>query len=200
VGSDLQQNRYDQLIRRVGGIIGPGSKVAEALAELFPVIDVENVPGELLILGQTALCIGSTSIVAAPGEFPVVQLFNPTGSGNIIAVDRIDIGTTSTQTLAFGMNNAQEPGAGFKQFLDARKGLFPLPIGEIGADSNVAAQVGVGRWAVTGSVPFSVQPPRTAAVLSPGTGVNIGGFAATTSLFVTFWWRERVGEASELNL
>ncbi len=48
MGQELQQNRYDQLIRRVGGIIGPGSKVVEALGELFPVIDVENVPGELL--------------------------------------------------------------------------------------------------------------------------------------------------------
>ncbi len=199
MGSDLQQNRYDQLLRRVGGIIGPGSKVAEVLAELFPVIDVENVPGELLLLGQTNICIGSTSLTPDAGRFALIQLFNPVESGKLISVERIDISVSVTQTVSFGMNNAIESGSGFKQFRDARKGLFPLPTGLIGAGSAVGRQVGVGIWRVTGNQPLTIDLPKLAGVLSPGTGMNVGAQTVDTALFATFWWQERIAEASELN-
>jgi len=56
--TELQQNRYDQLLRRVGDLKGPGSKVNDVLQELFPTIDVENVPGELLFLMGTHIGLG----------------------------------------------------------------------------------------------------------------------------------------------
>ena len=38
--SQLQQSRYDQLLRRVGDLKGPGSKVNDVLHELFPMFDL----------------------------------------------------------------------------------------------------------------------------------------------------------------
>jgi len=89
VTNEIQQNRYDQTLRRVTGIIGPGSKVAEVLTELFPVIDVERVPGELLILGGTDLAAGGASLDGGPGNSSEINLHNPPGSGKIITCTQI---------------------------------------------------------------------------------------------------------------
>ena len=65
---EVQQNRWDQLIRRVSGSIGPGSRVSETLSELLPVMDVERVPGELLRLMGTDVAMASeTMMEKGPG-------------------------------------------------------------------------------------------------------------------------------------
>ena len=84
--TELQQNRYDRLLRRVGGLIGAKSMVNDALGELFPMLEVENVPGELLALLGTQLGWCSASLGPSVGNFNHHQLFNPADSGVVITV------------------------------------------------------------------------------------------------------------------
>jgi len=199
--SDLQQTRYDQLVRRVGGIIGPGSKVSEALSELFPVIDVERVPGELLALGQTQLCLGSSVITGAAGEVGRIQLFNPVGSGKLISVSSCIITSTAAQTIRYATTiNALTTGVGTEVFRDRRLAASSRPSGQIRTESTVAFTDAHGQFRQIPNAPKTLEDENTVAVLPPGTGFEVGAGTIVTLIMVTFNWRERVVLESELLL
>ncbi len=198
--NELQQTRYDQIIRRVGGIIGPGSKVAEALSELFPVIDVERVPGELLLLGQTALCLGAGSITGAVGEAARIQVFNPAGSGKLVAVSSTVLSTATTQQMRFATTNtALTTGLGTEVFRDRRLPGTSRPVSQIRTDSTVAKTDAHGQFRVLANTPHELPDENTVAVLPPGAGFEVGADTFNTNIVVTFFWRERVALESELN-
>lgn len=198
--SEIQQNRYDQLIRRVGGIIGPGSKVAEVITELFPVIDVERVPGELLWLAGTRVAFGGGVAQSAVAERQAWQIFNPADSGHIITVTRASLASNFAEVFSMDMTTTQfisQPGT--ETFRDSRGGSSS-PVGTIGEQSaaggvsqNFSAAVGIAE-------PYIWEDPNGIAVLLPGSGLNIGGDITNSTLSAGFFWRERVAEESELNV
>jgi len=199
--TELQQTRYDRLIRRVGGLIGPGSKVGEVISELFPMIDVENVPGELLLLGGTRLCIGSASHTGAAGERPRIQLFNPVDSQVLIAVSSVIISSLNSETVRWALTETQLPtGTGFQRFRDLRLPRTSLPTGGIFIDSLVAIVESDGQARILGGEPFTLEDGNSVAVLPPGSGMNVGIEDVADTFFATFYWRERSAEQSELNL
>jgi len=198
--SDLQQTRYDQLIRRVGGIIGPGSKVSEALSELFPTIDVELVPGELLLLGGTSICQGSATLTADAGERPRIQLFNPVGSGLLATVTTVMASTSSTTTFRVATNNtALTDGVGTEVFRDRRRAGTDLPTCQIRTDSTVAAVDAHLTFLGLSNINQILKDPNTMAVLPPGSGIEVGTTTLAGNLTCNYLWRERVAEQSELN-
>ena len=197
--SFLQQTRYDQLIRRVGAIVGPGSKVSEALSELFPVIDVERVPGELLILGQTNLCLGSSTVLGAAGETPRIQLFNPAASGKLISISTCIISSLQSQEIRFATTTtALTTGVGTEVFRDRRLSATGRPSGQIRTDSTVARTDANGAFRTLANSPRFLEDLNTVAVLPPDTGFEVGAVDFATQIWVTFFWRERVAEQSEL--
>jgi len=200
VTNELQQTRYDRTIRRVGGIIGPGSKVAEALGELFPVIDVERIPGELLALGGTGLAQGSSILTAAAGERPSIMLFNPVDSGKLITVTTVFVSSSTGQIIRWNVNTTPLAvtvvGA---QFRDGRLGIGTIPAGTILEESKVATTVTRGQGRVLSGDMFQIKDDNSVAVLSPGSGMEVGGANVATTLNVSFAWRERAAEQSELN-
>jgi len=197
--SDIQQNRYDQTVRRVCGLIGPGSKVAEALTELFPVIDVERVPGELLLLGGTALCFGGAGVTGAAGERPRIQLFNPVNSGKIISVSSVVINSTAVIIIRATVGTiALTNGVGTERFRDTRLGGVARPAGQIRTDSTVAITDATLQFRTVANTPFFFDDENTVAVLAPGSGLEFGSFSVATTIEGNFFWRERVAEESEL--
>ena len=198
--NELQQTRYDRLIRRVGGIIGPGSKVAEALSELFPVIDVERVPAELLVLGGTSLALGSTVIASIAAERPAAQLFNPAGSQKIITVTHVYVSTNQAQQIRWNINATELLNVIVgSQFRDSRLGIGTIPTGIIRDESKAASTVARGQARVISGETLHLTDENAVAVLSPGFGLEVGGANVLTTLNVSFDWRERPAEASELN-
>ncbi len=196
---ELQQNRYDQLIRRVGGVIGPGAKVAEVLPELFPVIDVERVPGELLALGATFLAWGSEDITAAAAELPKVQLFNPVASGKLVTCSSAILSVSSNGTVRWNIEAVPLTTASLNiRFRDSRFTGTERPVAQVRERSDPAATTAVGRVRLTGNLPFFLEPQNPVAVLSPGFGLTFQGETAQSFLAVTFFWRERVALESEL--
>lgn len=198
--TELQQNRYDQLLRRVGGLIGPGSKVSEVISELFPMIDVENLPAELYVLEGTALAFRGTNIVAGAGLVNASQLSNPAGSGKLITVTSITI----SLNLQGRVNISLLPGLlansnGNGEFRDRRiqAGGPGAAIGNTRIETGLVVNAGVPIQIQTETA-FTLDDPNGIAVLAPGDRLTIGTVDVARRLIVSYFWRERVAEQSEL--
>lgn len=198
--SELQQNRYDQLIRRVGGIVGPGSKVSEALTELFPTLDVENVPAELLWLMGTRICQGGGRITAVAGQAGRMQLFNPVGSGKLVILTDVHFASALTTTAMwaitptiFGVPTSTEV------FRDTRELPPTAPTAQMHAQTSIALSGGTSQTRVLGSTDLHIHDENSIAVLAPGTGFQIGSGTFNSDVWIGMMWRERPAEQSELN-
>ena len=199
--SELQQNRYDQLLRRVGGLIGVGSKVSEVITELFPMFDVENMPGELLRLAGTRICFGGGTLAAAAGVAATAVLENPGGSGMLITLERIDVASQQDITLRWGAINgfrATAVGIGTEIFRDLREFPPDQPTANVRQIAEVALASGTNQTRVRANQPWIIEAPNSVCVLAPGTSFEIGSGINNTSFFYGFSWRERPAEQSEL--
>jgi len=198
--SEIQQNRYDRLLRRVAGIIGPGSKVSEVLTELFPVLDVESVPSELLILAGTKTAFGGGSITAAAGESPKMGVFNPLGSNTIITITDVYATTnTANNIFRWGLNTNQLANSiATETFTDTRNPVAQRPVGQVGTESAVALANATGQVRLDADILLHLEGKNDVAMLRPGVGFELGNSVVVSRLFVTFYWRERPMESSEV--
>lgn len=199
--TELQQNRYDALMRRVGDLKGPGSKVNDVLEELFPVLDVENVPGELLLLMGTTIGFGGGVLAAVAAQSGKFQLFNPVGSGKLVTITKVYFVCQATgpvrwatSTIAFGA------GIGTETSRDTRRIAADQPIANVRQLSAVAAAGAISQIRNPADTPFILSDRNGVAVLAPGTGFEIGSAVLNASTAGSFQWRERVAEPSELNV
>ncbi len=198
--TEIQQNRYDQLIRRVNNIVSPGSMVNDALAELFPMIDVEGNRGELQLLAGTRLCLGASSLTAAAGQTAKIQVFNPVDSGTIITITRVIISSGVVQTIRWAEEATERAtGVTTQVFRDSRLPVIGRPIGAIFQESSAGFPDANGATVILANVPFILEDPNDVQVLAPGAGFTVGHTTVATPLSVTFYWRERVAEPAELN-
>jgi len=199
--SEIQQNRYDQLLRRVTGAIGPGSKVNDALTELFPMIDVENLPGELFLLSGTRLGFGGTSLGSAAGEFSSIQLFNPVDSQHIVTLQTVLWSSTTTQTVLFGIDTpVLTTATAAERNRDGRAGLLAtLTVAQVRRQSLVAVGPATSQTRTLADTIVTLDDRNSVAVLPPGTGFSMTGATAATQTNCTFFWRERPAGPSELN-
>lgn len=198
--TEIQQNRYDQLIRRVNNIVSGGSMVGDALSELFPTIDVERVPGELLILMGTRIGAGRGNVNAGAGVRPQIQLFNPGGSGTIITVTTLIVSTVEAQTLSWAIGDAALTTLSARGSLRdsrVRATASNTAVGEIRFQSTAVPIGGETELISLGSTSHKISDENGVAVLSPGFGLGVEGTTLATQIIAAFYWRERTMEASE---
>ena len=198
--NDLQTARYDGLIRRVGGLLGGGSKVTESLSELFPMIDVENLPAELLFLAGWTTGMNTAVQAATVGETSRMQVFNPVGSGKIAVLTDLHIQSATGVALFVDWQINETPFASLFPGItrDTHAGFqrpTALSTGVLATGNTVTA----GRFLLPASETFHFHLENGIAVLAPGTGVEFGTFADNQELSATFIWREREALSSELN-
>ncbi len=199
--TELQQSRYDGLMRRVGDLKGPGSKVNDVLEELFPTIDVENVPGELLLLMGTRICWGGGALSAVAAEAGKYQLFNPAGSGKLVTITGVHFSAAAAVAARWGLNTVSFGAAvGTQTFRDGRNLTSGSPSALVRQLSIAALASGQNLTRILADTDFYLRDPNGVAVLSPGTGFEIGSSVVNVTTTGTFSWRERVAEPSELNL
>ncbi len=197
--ANLQQTRYDKLIRRVANIVGAGAIVTETLQEVFPVLDLENVPGELMVLGGWRLAHRGTDITAGGAQQTASQLFNPVDSGQVIVVTRVIVTLDALDTLGMRLDTTPLTSSnGFGQFRDARAG-DPITDASVG-NTRIQTPLAItplAEFRVAGDDPFFLEDKNDVAVLMPGNGLTFGTGGNGRRLLVSYWWRERVLEAAE---
>jgi len=199
--AELQQHRYDAMMRRVGDLKGPGSKVAEVLSEVFPIVDLEKPPPELYGLGGTQLAFGGTSRTAIPAEAAKVQIFNPVDSGKVMTVTTLIVSVSASDGFRWGVTNAPlDTLPQLQRLRDQRFGFTTLPSGQIQTESSVGFAPGTIVIQCQTNVPFLITDIDGLAVLSPGTGLQMSPRSVNTTINVGFYWRERVMEPSEVTL
>jgi len=200
--TELQQNRYDQLLRRVGDLKGPGSKVNDALSELFPMIEVEDTVPELLALGGWRLAWQSTERPAAVAAVTAHQLFNPVDSGVIAAVTGISLQSDVNTRVQGGINQTPLGGTPIRgAFRDSRFGGDRLTTLTTEHIDNLAVGVAVG-WHIHAQAleTYLLRDDNGLVVLAPGSGLVFQSTSINVRLTLSWYWRERVAEASELDL
>lgn len=201
--SQIQQGRYDALLRRVADLKGPGSKVNDVLEELFPMFDVENIPPELYILAGTDLCFGGGRANGSPGNAGRAQLFNPAGSGKIITITTANFSADGGTIIRWGRRDVElTTHLQTQLFRDTRKagtGVLNLPVGQIRTQASVALANATGQQFVLPLTAVNLEDVNGFAVLGPGTGFEIGLDTQDKNASFFFYWRERVAEPSELN-
>jgi len=196
--TEIQQNRWDRLVRRVAGIVGGGSQVNDTLNELFPTIDVENVPGELLALANMRLGWVSGRLAPAAADRNLHQLWNPANSGTLVVVTQVATFGLSTTDFRFS-NFIGELAtlAGNERPRDTRRGVL----------SEMTAQHRTDQSTVSGGLDFRVRAlanktefvrdSNGVAILFPNTGLTVVCQTLNVDSTVGFMWRERAFEPSE---
>jgi len=198
---EVQQTRWDRIIRRVSGSVGPGSRVSETISELFPMIDVERVPGELLLLGGTGIAFGGGTITSIVAEFPTAQLFNPIDSSNLVTITGVRVSFLGSTTVRWGLTSTQRGTViGTQTFRDTRRLSPTQPIAQVSQDSDPSLATGTNLSRLTTNDILHLEDPNGVVVLAPGTGFDIGGSGTNSTIFYSFNWRERPAEESELSL
>lgn len=199
--SEIQQNRYDQLLRRVCNLVGPGSKVSWSVGDLLPVLDVEDPPLELHVLMGSRVCLGRIEVAAGgAGNFSQVIL-NAPASGAIARVVCLFIRQVGfARDVFFGSTQqAAGPLAGSSAFADGR----------VFGQGTTYKVTGFNNLLATGGGFFGIhvpadgilfQPPHGIAVATPEAGFQVSSETANTPLDVSLLWIERVAQQSELNL
>jgi len=197
--TELQQNRYDQLLRRVGDLKGPGSKVNDALTELFPMIDVENVPSELLLLSGTRLCIGRGFEAALAANFGQIMLRMPGGTGSIATILSVIVFSPTAQALTLGPTLNTYTNTEVEAFTDGR--IFGQgTVAKVLGDRLLVVGSNFMHHQVNGVDATVYTPPRGFAVVTPGTAFSVSNTVVNTAIEVSFLWTERVGQPSEFSL
>jgi len=196
--TELQQNRYDQLLRRVGDLKGPGSKVNDVLQELFPTLDVENVPGELLFLMGTRIGWGATAKSPTAGKKAGIQLFNPLDSGQLIVVSTMFIFSSSTGNGSLALTEtALATNTAIPRLRDTRIGFTPAGVAQLRTSPDAVPGSSM-LIQVSSLFTLPITDGNSICVLSPGSGITCVG-DTDQNIKVTFLYRERIAEPSELN-
>lgn len=196
---DLQQARYDQLVRRVGALYGGGSKVVEVLPEVFPVLELEDTTPELLALSGWRIAWQNIIQNAVLLETSATQLSNPVGSGIIAAVTQLMIRTDTTTSVQMLVTDTLFTSPAIRGlFRDGRLGGNRNTALELRSDSNIATGAGI-RFRSIGNGPESIRDDNGLVVLPPGTAFQVGTVDDNIQLETNFFWRERTAQESELN-
>ena len=197
---EVQQTRWDRIIRRVSGSIGPGSRVSETLSELFPVLDVERLPSELLLLGGVQLVMGECSPGNLAANFAQAMIRNPLGSAALITVTQIAVASGTSQIIGLGVTNNVLTAAGSQTIRDGRRGPAGVPVGTCLEERLLVAGPVFYRFDVVAGETYTMKDPNDIAVLAPGTALSVTATTINTNLRVGFLWRERPAEESELSI
>lgn len=195
---EVQQTRWDALVRRVSGSIGPGSRVSETISELFPVLEVENTTPELIALSGWRTAWQSTERPPSAGNESASALHNPPASGVIATVTQVILRATLANTIVQMETEISTIGgtqvAGL--FRDIRFGTGRDTT--LTVTSNDASSVGGGLRIFVGTDIVSIRDDNGIAVLTPNTSLRVGTVTVNVGFTVNYFWRERPAQPAEL--
>jgi len=198
--TEIQQNRYDQLVRRVANVVGGASQVNDTLNELFPTIDVENVPIELFALMGTTVATAGSLLVISAGDINKHQLFNPADSGALLVVTSIIVNCSVATRWELALTSAAlADDVGNVVRRDTRKGIADLVVGQNRSEQSAAGLAAHVQVRLEANVAYKFEDPDDLFVLFPGDGLTGAPVTAAQQTLCQFFWRERAFEPAEDN-
>jgi len=196
---NINQGRYDHLLRRTTAQVGPGSKVGNALEDLFPTLDVENAPMELLRASGWVFGTGFLAEVPSAGNNAAIALFNPADSGHLVVCTTININGPSAVDVMIGpiftaLASVNLPGAQ----RDTRAGAIAQTVARLQSDENATSSAFL-RIPIVANVNTQLTDIDGYYVLAPGSGMQVFANTVDITIRAGFLWRERVAEPEELD-
>jgi len=163
-------------------------------------IDVENVPAELLVLGGSRLAMGRVVMPAGGATFFSIAFLRNQSPGVIGRVVQVGLWAETAQKIVIGPTQNSDVASGVRAFLDGR--VFGEGTALVTQGNNNSLVVGADffRVAVDGVNTTLWTPPVAAMVITEGTALSVSAGNPDTQIEVSFLWVERVGQPSELNL
>ena len=195
----IQTGRLENFVRRWASIKGGGSVLSETLNEVFPVLDLENLTPENLLLAGIQLVAGESDVTGGVAQNGGVQIQNPVGSGNLLVVTKAAVLTGTTQLISYGASNALFVGAGAtSRNRDTRNRDDFNGAALIRTNTNANTEFH-GRLRVSSAENLEITDPNALAVLAPGTGFTVVSVTNNTLIRVSFFAYLRRAEPSELS-
>ena len=190
--------RWNRYLSRLFGVKG-GSRMT-LLEDVMPVIPLlEDLSPDVDILrGEYRYGAGIVSNAVA-GQFSIVALSNPVGSGHLLSIERIYLCNIGAGNATFTWHPGLTVFAGVTGFpWDGR--APPLSLGAISARQNAVEPTGAGQLpqvcvAAHGTSPV-IEPARI--VVPPGLAATVWCRTVNNAVLVGFEWTERLAEAGEL--
>lgn len=131
---------------------------------------------------------GGSSITGSAGQYPGLQLWNPSGSGVLVLLDRLLVACTPNINICWRKYTAALGTlVTTKAWMDSR--IAGAPVAEIRTE-DVAVSNGtlLGYLRFSGLDEFFI--PFGKMILAPGSGFGLSGGAVASVLYATFQWRE----------
>ena len=163
-------------------------------------LDVENVPAELLLLMGSRLCLGGADLsTGGPTFFNQAMLRNPGGSAAIITLLDIHCSSASDNRFVWGPTLNTLSNVQLSAFTDTRV-FGEGTVGQVLSEALLVPGPSFGHARFRSNTDFLLKVPRGLAVIAPGTAFSISCADADTNFSFAFTWLERVAQPSELNL
>ena len=163
-------------------------------------INVEDPPPELLLLGGTQLGMAGQKVGSGALNFTRLQLHNPVDSNNIVVVTKVMLWTLEAQQLRNEVSDFVGANLlGIDRQRDTRNGIIPPPVARFRSTfSAVTATAAIISVTLGAGERFTLEDKNGLAILGPGTSYEWGSSIINTTIEVNYFWRERPAEPSEL--
>ncbi len=196
----VQTARHDGLLRRLFSIKGGGSLLPETLGDLFPTLDIESLPIELLKLSGWDVGLVGQTLTSGVAETWGGQLFNPAGSGKLLIPTSLFLSGGTTSTFFVGVTSVALATAVVGRQRDTREGTVVQTSAQSRMGVDPTPPVGAGQIRLLGAAEsFTLQDSEGLAVLAPGTGFTLVSIATNITYRALWFYRERTAEPSEMN-
>jgi len=194
----LQTGRLENLIRRWGSIKGGGSVLSETLGDVFPVLDLENLPPELLLPAGISMVSGSVSATGGVGDLGGVGILNLAGSGMILTLTKFHVKTAAVQGISCGLRTPRTPDINTRN-MDSRSAQNFNGAARLFSEAATGGALGNFIIDTQADIDREVTVPHGICVLAPGGTFQLTASITNTLIRATFWAYLRLAEPSELS-
>jgi hypothetical protein len=198
--NEILVGRFNRGLQKLFGIKGE-APVATLAPEIMPVHAIMNgIENRYLEAWQRFSYVAQRGPTAA--QTNAIRLRNPAGSNVIAVIELLLIGTTNATEVNVSMNAAgvvdlTSPTGGTS--LDNRQSSGSTVIGSF-SDASPALGAGVIRspnGAATGGQLSVINDENQEIIISPGFAITVANITVNTTLYASFFWRERFLEEGE---
>lgn len=197
----MQVGRYNAILHKLLAM-KEGAPAPTLAPDILPVLVLESDRPEWAYLGGVALASAGAERAGVALQVAHLQIFNPVGSGALVIVNELVLASDNSAVIQWGVTpTAMATNETVGGAADTRL-LSPIAVRNVAAQIRSDSTVGLlGMSYTLGTIRVitnqGIVIPQD-VVLAPGTGLLVSNRAIAALLQVTFIWRERAFEPSEV--